>query len=123
MPSMPECPTNVCPEYSIPQYITSEMLQMIISDYVPNTAGFTYFNLGMLKTQIINSMIPSWSPVKLNTSSFECILNANCTGDFYWRFALDHYKYYIILLTDTSPSPCLVQQVSRHGHGPQHLLY
>jgi len=69
-----ECPNNICPRVQIPDIITNEMLQMFITDFVANSAGFTFFELGKLKATIMDKDIPSWSPMRLNTSSFQYLI-------------------------------------------------
>jgi len=71
-----ECPTGICPRTQTPDVINSQMLQMIITDFVANSAGFTFLNLGKLKIAINDSDVPSWSPIRLNTKSFEYTLPA-----------------------------------------------
>jgi len=71
-----ECPANICPRTPTPDIITGDEAQIIISDYVANSAGFAFFALGQLKLLIQNKDIPSWSPFRLNTSSFEYLLPA-----------------------------------------------
>lgn len=41
-----ECPENICPEANIPDVLTSEMVNLIISEYTANSAGFVYFQIG-----------------------------------------------------------------------------
>ena len=41
-----ECPIEYCPQYKIPVDPTTEMLQMIISEYLTNSASFTFFQTG-----------------------------------------------------------------------------
>jgi len=69
-----ECTPQYCPRYQIPDVMNSEQVQMIISDYVPNTAGYAFWKIGKLVGIITDKNIPSWSPVRLNTSSFKDIL-------------------------------------------------
>jgi len=71
-----ECPSSICPRSQTPDILTSQMLQMIITDFVGNSAGFTFFNLGKLVLKVTDKEIPSWSPIRLNTSSFKELLPA-----------------------------------------------
>jgi hypothetical protein len=67
------CPADVCPQRNLPNQISQNMVQMIISDFVPNSAGYLYYNQGLFKGKITNDMIPKWSPINLNTSSWQCM--------------------------------------------------
>jgi len=58
----------------MPYTVTQEMLQVFISDYVLNSAGFALFKAGLLAYNITDQMIPSYSPIRLNTSSWSFIL-------------------------------------------------
>jgi len=71
-----ECPATICPRYSTPDILTSEMLQMVITDFVGNSASFAFFSLGQLVVNVTDKDIPSWSPVRLNTTSFKYLLPA-----------------------------------------------
>lgn len=82
-----ECPASVCSDPSIPDWqSTTDMVQMVISDYVANSAGFVYFDIGIpctlpvfndqigkLTLVVTSEQIPPWSPIKLNTTSWKCI--------------------------------------------------
>lgn len=59
---------------SLPDLINQQMVQMIISDFVPTSAGFTFWQLGQLAVNITNSMLPPWCPVSLNTTAFKELL-------------------------------------------------
>jgi lipopolysaccharide-binding protein len=69
-----ECPAQYCPTDSLPDEVSQEMVQMIIGDYVANSAGYVFFERGDLKIDVHENQIPSWSPVQLNTSSWKYIL-------------------------------------------------
>jgi len=56
---------------AMPDYIQDEMVQMFVSDYVANSAGFVYTNAGVLQQVVNDRDLPSSVPVRLNTSSFE----------------------------------------------------
>jgi len=66
-----ECPS---PRYPLPNQVTGQMVNMMVGEYVANSAGFVFYNLGKLKITIHPEDIPSWSPFKLNTASFQTIL-------------------------------------------------
>lgn len=51
------------------------ILQIPLVLYTCKSVSFSqifWFVLGKLETHIFNSQIPSWAPIKLNTSSFKC---------------------------------------------------
>ncbi len=70
-----ECTEQVCPTRDIPDYLTNNMMQMIVSDYVVNSAGNVFYGLGQLSMIITDSDIPPWSPVHLNTTDFRGIFS------------------------------------------------
>eukprot|EP01114_Cavostelium_apophysatum_P018711 TRINITY_DN5856_c0_g1_i2.p1 TRINITY_DN5856_c0_g1~~TRINITY_DN5856_c0_g1_i2.p1 ORF type:complete len:211 (+),score=42.97 TRINITY_DN5856_c0_g1_i2:986-1618(+) len=43
---------------------------MIISDFVAQSAGFALFQIGKLKAVVTNAELPSWAPIRMNTSYF-----------------------------------------------------
>lgn len=65
-------PCTHCKQPAIPNVVHNKMLQLMVSDYMLNTLGDVYHKLGRLKVVVTDEMIPSWSPVRLNTSSFKC---------------------------------------------------
>jgi len=62
------------PNPAIPSKITGEQFQIIISEFVPDSAAFSFYKLGKLRAVITDSMVPAWSPVRLNTSAFQDVL-------------------------------------------------
>eukprot|EP01112_Ceratiomyxa_fruticulosa_P013992 TRINITY_DN3976_c0_g1_i1.p1 TRINITY_DN3976_c0_g1~~TRINITY_DN3976_c0_g1_i1.p1 ORF type:complete len:507 (-),score=91.17 TRINITY_DN3976_c0_g1_i1:131-1651(-) len=50
---------------------TTEMVQMYVSDYVMNTAGYSYWKSGNLRITITDGDIPNDSPMRLNTTYFQ----------------------------------------------------
>jgi lipopolysaccharide-binding protein len=66
-----ECPA---PRSQLPDSIDSNMLQLIISDFTANSAGFVYWGLGQLTLTITNANLPSWAPIRLNTTDFRYLL-------------------------------------------------
>jgi len=66
-----ECPW---PRVATPDTVTQNMLQVILSDYLANSAGFVYLNNGNLQVNITNDEVPSWSPITLNTSDWRILL-------------------------------------------------
>jgi len=69
-----DCPSSNCPLDPLPDFITSEMIQMIISDFTLNTAGWAFYKIGTFTATVTDSDIPSWSPVRLNTESFKILI-------------------------------------------------
>jgi lipopolysaccharide-binding protein len=59
----------------VPDYLgENKMLHLILSDFVIKSAGETFHKKGHLKTWILDKMIPPWSPVRLNSSSFGVLI-------------------------------------------------
>jgi len=50
------------------------MVEVIVGEYVPNTAGFAMWNAGALSLLIDQKMIPSDSPLQFNTSDWGSIV-------------------------------------------------
>ncbi|XP_055486637.1 bactericidal permeability-increasing protein-like [Leucoraja erinacea] len=61
------------PPISLPSQ-SSRMLYLGISDFLANSAGFVYYEAGILQMKITDKMIPNISPVRLNTKSFSVIV-------------------------------------------------
>lgn len=61
------------PPISLPSQST-RMLYLGISDFLANSAGFVYYEAGALQMNITDKMIPSQSPIRLNTRSFSVII-------------------------------------------------
>jgi len=55
---------------ALPDLVTDEMVQMFISDYVANTAAYSYYLSDALRVVITDSMLPEDAPIHLNTSYF-----------------------------------------------------
>ncbi len=53
---------------------TDKMIYVWLTDYVGDTAGYIYQQAGLLAYNVTPDMVPSSSPIKLNTSSFKLIL-------------------------------------------------
>jgi hypothetical protein len=51
-----------------------EMLQVFVGDYVPNTASYVFWKAGKMQAELQDKDLPSWSPIRLNTSSWQGIL-------------------------------------------------
>eukprot|EP01116_Phalansterium_solitarium_P018699 TRINITY_DN5049_c0_g1_i1.p1 TRINITY_DN5049_c0_g1~~TRINITY_DN5049_c0_g1_i1.p1 ORF type:complete len:515 (-),score=215.13 TRINITY_DN5049_c0_g1_i1:375-1880(-) len=62
------------PRPPIPDVVTSQMLQILITEYVVVSAGYVYWKLGELETTITQKDIPSNVPVQLNTTFFKAVL-------------------------------------------------
>ncbi|XP_078275362.1 bactericidal permeability-increasing protein-like [Rhinoraja longicauda] len=61
------------PPISLPSEST-HMLYLGISDFLANSAGFVYYEAGILQMKITDKMIPTTSPIRLNTKSFSVIV-------------------------------------------------
>uniref|UniRef100_A0A3B4B7M9 Bactericidal permeability-increasing protein n=1 Tax=Periophthalmus magnuspinnatus TaxID=409849 RepID=A0A3B4B7M9_9GOBI len=61
-------PPFVAPPFSLPVQSTY-MLSVGVSEYTANSASFAYYISGHLQALINDSMIPSYCPIRLNTSS------------------------------------------------------
>lgn len=69
-----ECPSNYCPPNgALPSEINSEMVQMIVGDFVANSASYVFFNRGQLTMLVTASEVPANSPIRLNTTDWKCI--------------------------------------------------
>jgi len=55
---------------------TNVMLQITISQYVPDTVGFALWKSGVLVINVDDKMIPPDSPIRFNTDSFQSIIPA-----------------------------------------------
>jgi len=71
-----ECPLSVCAQRSMPDTSTSQELQIFVSDYVVNSISYVLFTLGKLVLKVTPKDIPSYSPVRLNTTDFKFIIPA-----------------------------------------------
>jgi LBP / BPI / CETP family, C-terminal domain len=68
------CPISTCPTPAIPDEVSSQQLQLVLSEFVADSAGYVYWKLGKLHAEITDKNIPKWSPVRLNTTSLRYIL-------------------------------------------------
>jgi len=59
---------------AIPDIATSEMIQIIISSYVLDSASWVFWTAGMMKGVIPPNIVPPDSPIQLNTSSWKTIV-------------------------------------------------
>jgi len=50
------------------------MMQLLVSDYVPNTAAWAYWKAGVLQITVTQKQIPPDSPLQFNTSSWKSII-------------------------------------------------
>jgi len=69
-----ECPNDICTYSAMPDAATTEMVQMVISDFVLDSASFVYFKLNKLVAYIKDKDIPSWAPIRLNTTYFKYLI-------------------------------------------------
>jgi lipopolysaccharide-binding protein len=56
---------------ALPDVMNSEMVQIFFGEYVPNTASYVFYTAGIMQALLTDKDLPSWSPVRLNTSSFK----------------------------------------------------
>lgn len=66
-----ECPA---PAASMPDAFNGEMVQTMLSDFVANSAAYTYYQAGQLQYLLTSADVPPNSPIKLNTTSFRFII-------------------------------------------------
>jgi len=62
----------------LPDPVPSRMLQILVGDYVANTALFVFYAEGLINDQLYPPDIPDWFPYKLNTSSFCLFVDDLC---------------------------------------------
>jgi len=65
---------SLCSSNKLANYVNGEELQVTLSDSIPVSVGFVYFQLGKLKAAVYDKDIPAWSPVRLNTTSWRYII-------------------------------------------------
>eukprot|EP01113_Clastostelium_recurvatum_P018099 TRINITY_DN2135_c0_g1_i2.p1 TRINITY_DN2135_c0_g1~~TRINITY_DN2135_c0_g1_i2.p1 ORF type:complete len:551 (-),score=120.77 TRINITY_DN2135_c0_g1_i2:15-1610(-) len=53
---------------------TKEMVQFVISDYMPNTAGYSFWKSGGLHVTVQDKDVPDDSPIRLNTTYFDQLI-------------------------------------------------
>jgi len=54
---------------AIPDIVPTQMIQFMVSDFLPNTAGLIFYDIGILTVDIYPAMIPDF-PFHLNTTTF-----------------------------------------------------
>jgi len=69
-----ECPEKYCPIDHLPESVSSDMVQMELGDFVANSAGYVFWQRGNLKLKIEDKDIPSWAPIRLNTTYWKVLL-------------------------------------------------
>jgi len=52
----------------------SKMVMIMLSEFLPNSLAEMANHAGLLKVNVTDSMLPQWSPLRLNTSSFSTLL-------------------------------------------------
>jgi len=72
--TMEECPMSLCNSNNLANHVNGEELQVTLSDSIPMSVGFVYYTLGKLKVNVYDKDIPSWSPIRLNTTSWRYII-------------------------------------------------
>lgn len=58
----------------IPSTTTSDMIQIYVSDFTINSASYVFFEEGLMKYEVNDSMLPSNSPLRLNTTYFSILI-------------------------------------------------
>lgn len=61
------------PASPMPDGDSDGMAQVLLSDYLVNSAGFAYYDAGLLHRTITDKDLPAQFPVRLNTKTFEDI--------------------------------------------------
>jgi len=60
---------------TLPSYVNGNgMLQLMISQYVPNTAFYTFWKAGLMTYTITPNMIPPSSPIQFNTTQWASLV-------------------------------------------------
>jgi len=62
----------------IPDFTPSQMILVAGSDFFLNSGGYAFYTAGVLQTLVTPDMVPSSSPLQLNTSSFCSIVPRLC---------------------------------------------
>ena len=65
-------PSSYKPDVTPEIYPRNKMIHFIITDFFPLTAGETFQQKGILKMDVIDSMLPEGFPFRLFTQSFKC---------------------------------------------------
>lgn len=73
LPDKPECPLLPDP---LPDTTDGEMLQVFVDSYVPNSALYALYTGGYLQAELQDKDIPSWVPIRLNTTFWTPIIPA-----------------------------------------------
>lgn len=73
LPNKPECPLLPDP---LPDTTNSEMLQVFVDSYLPNSALYALYKGGYLQAELQDKDIPAWVPIRLNTIFWIPILPA-----------------------------------------------
>ncbi|XP_051767500.1 bactericidal permeability-increasing protein isoform X2 [Ctenopharyngodon idella] len=88
--------------FSLP-YQDTNMLYIGVSAFSLNSAGFVYHNAGVLRLYITDDMIPSGSPIRLNTRTF---------GAFIPQIAKMYPGLMMKLLVETVKEPIIIFELN-----------
>jgi len=66
-----ECP---CDRPALPDQVKGEMIEIMISEFMPSSLGFAVFSTGLLKVKVSQKDLPHWSPISLNTTDWFYLL-------------------------------------------------
>ncbi|ELR16783.1 LBP / BPI / CETP family, Cterminal domain containing protein [Acanthamoeba castellanii str. Neff] len=58
----------------MPDEVNGDMMQIMLSDFVPDSASFVFRESGKMTAFLKDKDLPSWSPIRLNTNSWAHIL-------------------------------------------------
>ena len=75
LPHKQEAPFAAQP---MPDEVNGEMMQIMLSDFVPDSASFVFRESGKMTHILQDKDLPKWAPIRLNTSSWSRILFAAC---------------------------------------------
>jgi lipopolysaccharide-binding protein len=58
----------------MPDEVNGQMMQILLSDFVPDSASFVFRESGKMTAVLKDRDLPSWSPIRLNTNTWSHIL-------------------------------------------------
>jgi hypothetical protein len=75
------CPLEFCPTPAyFPDYVSfASPFQMTFTNFVADSAFYVVYSENQLNQIITQEMIPSWSPINLNTSTWHSNILNYCT--------------------------------------------
>jgi len=68
------CPSDVCPQFKLPEDSIKRMAQVYVSEFVATSIGYAAFQAGLIHAEVTPEMVPSSSPIKLNTAALKSVL-------------------------------------------------